>query len=371
LGVIADRLLVALLLNVARPIARRLIPDATPNLLTRGARPAGLLTMGVIWRVGVPWLGLPPEILSIVLLAVTFVVAVSAVWLAYRSVDVGSEYLAHRASLTATRYDDLLVPLLRKSAKIIVVAFGLVFIADNLNVNITSLVAGLGLGGLAFALAAQDVVKNLFGSITVLLDRPFHVGDWVAVDGVEGTVEEVGFRSTRIRTPTSSLVTLPNANLLSSSVDNLGARRFRRWKTTLSLTYDTPAEKIDAFCEGVRELVRRHPMTRKDVYYVYANEFGAASLDVLLYIFFETNDYGIELRERHRFFLDVLRLADRLGVEFAFPTQTLHVFRPGEMPDHGEQPPPPEGRERARTVAGEIAANPEEGPFETSRPASG
>lgn len=366
-GVFVDRIAVWFTVHFAKPLAKRLVPLAEEGLLERSARPLGVLAMAVFWRFAVPWLGLPPQALSILLVAITFLLAASGVWAAYRLIDVLAEYFAERASETATKYDDLLIPLIRKSLKIFLVAFGLVFIADNLDVDITSLVAGLGLGGLAFALAAQDVARNLFGSITVLLDRPFHVGDWVVIGDTEGTVEEVGFRSTRVRTFYDSLITVPNANLLNSPVDNLGARRYRRWKTTLSLTYDTPPDKMEAFCEGVREIVRQHPHTRKNYFHVYANEFGAASLNVLLYVFFETPDWSAELRERHRLFLDILRMAERIGVEFAFPTQTLHLLRPGEMPDHGDPLGIEEALEKGRGIGREIGS----GDGESYRPAPG
>ncbi|MEM8996699.1 MAG: mechanosensitive ion channel family protein, partial [Acidobacteriota bacterium] len=245
-------------------------------------------------------------------------------------VDIVAAVLEGRAARSENKFDDLLVPLFRKSAKLIVAAIGFVFIADNLNVDITSLIAGLGIGGLALALAAQDTVKNLFGSLTVILDQPFSVGDWVKIGDIEGTVSELGFRSTRIKTFYDSTITLPNASLISASVDNLGARTYRRWSTTLGLAYETPAEKVEAFCEGIRELVRKHPQTRKDSYQVYLNSFSAASIDVLLYIFFQTPDWASELAARHRMALDIMRLAQSLGVEFAYPTQTLYLKRPGD-----------------------------------------
>jgi len=183
---------------------------------------------------------------------------------------------------------------------------------------------------LAFALAAKDLLGNFFGSLTVLLDRPFHIGDWVIIGDVEGSVEQVGFRSTRIRTFYNSLITLPNALLTTTKIDNMGARRYRRMKTMLGLTYDTPPEKIDAFCEGIRSLIQLHPYMRKDYYQVYFNQYSAASLDILVYVFWETPDWNTELRERHRFLLDVLRLAKQLDVEFAYPTQTLYLKQDAE-----------------------------------------
>jgi MscS family membrane protein len=336
-GIVVDRLLSFVLQGfVARRLKRRLLALEAP-LVGKSLRPWGLLVEALIWRFGLLWLNLPPRVLTVLRLAVEFFAIFAVVWGLYRLVDILSAVLEQRAARTASRYDDLLVPLVRKSLKLFVAAFGLVFLADNLDIQISSLLAGLGLGGLAFALAAQDLLKNLFGSTMVLLDRPFQVGDWVVIGGdVEGTVEEVGFRSTRIRTFYNSLITLPNSNLISSKVDNLGARRYRRWSTQLSIAYSTPPETIEAFTEGVRELIRRHPFTRKDYFEVYLNSFAAASLDVLLYVFWETPDWDTELRERHRLMLDVLRLASRLGVEFAFPTQTLYLrqeeWQPPESP---------------------------------------
>jgi MscS family membrane protein len=253
-------------------------------------------------------------------------VAVAAAALsAYRFIDVLSDVLQVRAETTQTQYDDMLVPLVRKSLKIFVAAAGLLTIAQVLGTNVTALFASVGIGGLALALAAQDTVSNFFGSLMVIVDRPFQVGDWIKTGDIEGTVEEVGFRSTRIRTFYNSLITLPNANLIKASVDNLGDRTYRRWSTRLGIAYNTPPEKIDAFCEGIRELVRKHPHTRKDYYHIYFNEFGSDSLEIMVYVFFFTPDWATELRERHRLGVDIVRLASELDIEFAFPTQTLYL----------------------------------------------
>jgi MscS family membrane protein len=288
-------------------------------------RPLGLMAMALIWWLGLGQLGLPDAALVILSIAVKLLVSLSGVWSAYRLVDVLYALLMNKARGTANRFDDLLVPMISKSLKVFVTVIGIIFVADNLNVDVTSLLAGLGLGGLAFALAAKDLLGNFFGSVTVLLDRPFHIGDWVIVGDVEGSVETVGFRTTRIRTFYDSVITLPNSTLTNTKIDNMGARRFRRMKTILGVTYDTPPEKIDAFCEGIRTLVRVHPYMRKDYYQVYFNQYSAASLDILVYVFWQTPDWNTELRERHRFLLDILRLAKQLNVEFAYPTQTIYL----------------------------------------------
>ncbi|MEM9661241.1 MAG: mechanosensitive ion channel family protein [Planctomycetota bacterium] len=302
----------------------------------RAVRPFGLLIGATIWYWGVAALGLPILWATVLQVAARAVLTLAGILAAWRLTDLLGDVVLSQTRKTSSQVDDLLVPLARKTLKIMVVIFGVVWIANSLNLDIAPVLAGLGVGGLAFAFAAKDTIENLFGSVAVILDRPFQVGDWVLVDGTEGTVEELGLRSTRIRTFYNSQVTVPNAALVRAVVDNYGRRRYRRYKTTLNLTYDTPPDKIEAFCEGLRELVRLHPYTRKDYYHVWMNDFGSHSLDILVYVFFECPEWGTELRERHRFILDILRLANKVGVDFAFPTQTLHLMQAGDAPADNE-----------------------------------
>ena len=330
--------------------------EADRPLLKRAVRPFGLFASALLFYWTVRLLGLPPRALVFVLAAVRVFLMLSTVWAAFRVTDLLGEFLASKAAATATKFDDLLVPLVRKTAKVLIFAVGLIYIADTFRIEILPLLTGLGIGGLAFAFAAKDTIEKLFGSVAVVVDRPFEVGDWVVIGDVEGTVEELGFRSTRIRTFYNSLVSVPNSTLVRATVDNYGRRRFRRVKMHLGLTYDTPPEKIEAFCEGIRELIRIHPYTRNDYYHVWFNRFGPSSLDVLVYAFHQCADWGTELRERHRLFLDILRLAERLGVQFAFPTQTLHVLQQEADTDHTPAPPPDESAEMDASRVGIEAA---------------
>lgn len=326
LGLLVDRLATsAVAAGWSVFFARRTPERLDRKVALSTARPIGLLAMTGAWAAGLPWLGLPPGLLATLQTAITFLLAAGVVWAAYRLVNLAGAFLEAKAKESATKSDDILVPLLRKAAKVLIAVFGVVFVAESLDVPIGSLLAGVGLSGLALALAAQDAIKNLFGSILVVLDRPFEVGDWVQTSGVEGVVTELGFRSTRIRTANDSLVTLPNANFISAAVDNLGKRNYRRWKTTLALTYDTPTEKIEAFCEGIRELIRNHPKTRKESFHVHFNAFGDSSLDVLLNVYFAVPSWDEELAGKHELGILILELAESLGVEFAFPTRTVHA----------------------------------------------
>ncbi len=357
-GVVADRLAQLFSRAFMRhwlrryPQVERRIGDADTRL-----RPLGLMLMALIWWLGILFLGLPETVLLVLLVAVKLLASIGVVWTAWRLVDVVSALLTLKAEATDNRVDDVLVPLVARTLKIFIAAGGAIFVANNLNIDITGLLAGLGIGGLAFALAAKDLVQNFFGSLTVLMDRTFTVGDWIIVGDIEGSVEDMGFRSTRIRTFYNSLVTIPNSRFITAEVDNMGARRYRRYKQKFGVTYDTPPEKIEAFCEGLREIVRQHPYMRKDYFQIWFNDLGASALEILIYVFWETPDWTTELRERHRFLLDALRLAEELGVEFAFPTQTIYLHK--EEPS-GSKPSPSleEARETARRIAGESLSAP-------------
>jgi MscS family membrane protein len=159
----------------------------------------------------------------------------------------------------------------------------------------------------------------------ILFDRPFQVGDWIIVGVAEGTVEEIGFRSTRLRTFYNSVISIPNSELMNAKVDNMGRRQYRRLRTTLRLTYDTPPAKLKAFVDGIKEIILKHPQTRKDYFHVVFNDYGPSSLDVMLYMFFEVPDWTEELLAREQVLTDILTLAESIGVSFAFPTQTLHI----------------------------------------------
>jgi len=305
--------------------------------------PTGFVATAVLWWIGIRILGLPPGIQMAALLVVKFMVALGVVRTAFRFIDIVTWVLKTRAEKTPSKFDDLIVPFFDKSAKVVVVAIGCVFIADVLGISPASLLAGLGIGGLAVALAAQDTVKNLFGSLTVVLDRPFEIGDDVRIGSdITGTVEEVGFRSTRIRTWENTLITVPNGNLISANVDNLGRRTFFRYKAMLNLSYDTPPERIHAFCEGLRELVLHHPNTRKEGVIAGLHELAASSLDVLFICHFAVPTGADHVRARHHLLLDIVSLASRLGVEFAYPTSTVNLVAGsskkarGPLPAHGK-----------------------------------
>lgn len=330
-------------------LVERLGREGAANLVSTFASPGATLVMAAVLRMVYPQLRLPYGAIVALNLAVRMMVAVSLVWAAYRFVDVIAGVMSAKAAKTESKLDDQLVPLVRKALKIVTVIAGVLSILQNLNVNVASLLAGLGIGGVAVALAAKDTVANFFGSVMIFIDRPFQIGDWVSVAGVEGIVEEVGFRSTRVRTFYNSLVTIPNAKFTEASIDNYGRRQYRRTYVTLRLTYDTTPEQMQAFVEGIRAVIQANPHTRKDYYEVHMSGFGPDALEVMVYFFFRVPTWSDELRERHNVYLEILRLAKELGVEFALPTRTLHI-ETAAVPGAPRETAPPKSEERLAEI---------------------
>lgn len=355
-GIVLDFVVRSLLAPALRRLLTRYQAAVDTQTRDQAVRAVGLFVAALFWSATVGLLVLADPAGKVADAAVGFFAVLAGTLAGWRVADLGGAVMMLRAERTESKFDDILTPLVRKTLKVFIVALGIFYGAQHLNINIVPLLTGLGIGGLAFAFAAKDTIENLFGSVAVVLDRPFEVGDWVVVGDLEGTVEELGFRSTRIRTFYNSLVTMPNAALVRATVDNYGRRKYRRWKTVVGVQYDTTPEQLLAFTEGIRELVRQHPYTRKDYYQIWANDFGDSSLNVLVYVFHEVPDWSTELRERERLFIDIVRLADRLGVQFAFPTRTVHLYSEEHAPPPVRHAVPQGTHDRDALAAGAAAA---------------
>jgi len=289
------------------------------------ARPLSLFVVFLMVMVLFPLLQIPPKVSFYFNFGFRAILPLFATLVFYKLVDVIGLYLESVASKSETSLDNNVVPLLRKILRVFVVIVGGLFILQNLDVNITALLAGLSIGGLAVALAAQDTLKNMFGSFMIFIDKPFSVGHWITSGDIDGTVEEVGFRSTRVRTFRNSLTYVPNGKLADTTIDNHGLRIYRRFYMHIAITYDTPPDLIEVFVIGLRRIVESHPKTRKDFYLIEFNEMGDFALKIMFYIFFAVPTWPEELRARHEILIEIVRLAEKLKVRFAFPTQTLHM----------------------------------------------
>ncbi len=289
------------------------------------AKPLSLFVVFLFIILVFPLLQLPVEVAKYFTFAFRAILPFFATLIFYKLVDVFGLYLERLSGESGSSIDNHVIPIIRKVLRVFVVIVGGLFILQNMEVNITALLAGLSIGGLAVALAAQDTLKNFFGSLMIFLDKPFSVGHWITSGDMDGTVEEIGFRSTRIRTFRNSLIYVPNGRLADTSIDNHGLREYRRFFMHIAITYDTPPDLIEVFVKGLRKIVEDHPNTRKDFYIVEFNEMGDFSLRIMFYIFFAVPTWGEELRARHEVLIEIVRLAEKLGVRFAFPTSTLHM----------------------------------------------
>ena len=213
-----------------------------------------------------------------------------------------------------------LISALESLMRFIIFVFGILFISETFGFDITTLIAGLGIGGLALALAAKDSISNIFGAITVLIDQPFKVGDWIIASGIEGEVVDIRVRTTLVRTSIDTIVTLPNASLVSSSVENFGKRRWRRYQPLLYLDLDTNPDSIESFCKAIEERINNdEKTTNKESSFATLEAISAQSIDIKLNVYWDV-DSGIEERiARQALLLDIARFAKEREIDFFEP----------------------------------------------------
>ncbi|MGB0932055.1 MAG: mechanosensitive ion channel family protein [Chitinophagales bacterium] len=257
--------------------------------------------------------------------AIHIVFIVFCIIFAIRMVNLAEAYIDQFALKGNPVIGKQLLPLLRKLMKALAVIVGTFFILKDLEVNVTALLAGISIGGLAVALAAQDTIKNVFGSMMIFLDQPFKVGDRISFEALEGKVENVGFRSTRLRTRDNSLIYVPNARLADMTINNLGLRVYRRFESDLGVTYETPPLLILKFVKGLRKVITNHPNTHKEYYHVYLNDLDSSSITIYFNVYFKVSTWDDELHARQEIISGILELAHILGIRFAFPSQTIYV----------------------------------------------
>lgn len=316
---------------ILRPVValiRRLIVTRFPlqkEEMSKIVHLLGLIAALRLIQIFLPALQLPVKFAEFLIILAKIGQTVFVVWLIIKVVDVVNRYLEEVVSRTESKVDDQLLPIIIKTFKILIIVGGLVQIMRLFGVNVAAIIAGLSLGGLALALAAQDTVKNFIGSLMIIMDRPFQVGDYVSVDGLEGTVVEVGFRTSRVQKVDFSVISIPNGQLADARVTNLGVRPRRMISMKLGVQYNTPPEKIEEFIAGIKQIVIEHPQTANEPLYVFLNDFAASSIDVFFRCYIEVLTYPEELQVREEVLFKVLRLANSIGVSFAFPSTSLYV----------------------------------------------
>ncbi|MFA9614543.1 MAG: mechanosensitive ion channel family protein [Deltaproteobacteria bacterium] len=260
---------------------------------------------------------------------------IALAWVAIRLADLVFDWWAENLQEKGEKSAVVLVQPVRKIAKGLVVLFAALLWLDNIGFNVSTLLAGLGVGGIAVALAAQDTLKNFFGSVMILLDKPFSVGQRVTVKGHDGVVEDIGLRSTKIRLLTGHQATVPNDQMANIDIENIGRRPHIRRLTNITITYDTPPEKIEKAVNIIETTLDNHEGMETDFPpRVYFNEFNPYSLNILVLYWYHPPDYWSFLAFSQRVNLQIMREFEKEGIQFAFPTSTTYLTQDDEQPLH-------------------------------------
>jgi MscS family membrane protein len=255
---------------------------------------------------------------------VMVLLAMTITWFALRLIDtLITLYVAPMVEKSESKLDDQILPLVRKSVKAVVLILASIVVLSNLGYDILSILAGIGIGGLAIALAAQDAVKNIIGGFSIFWDKPFQIGDWVEIAGKSGAISEVGLRSTRVRTIDETTVVIPNSKVADATIENYSTRTSRRITLNIGLTYETTAEKMDEAMRIIEDTIEAVDGTRDDNILIRFVNFGAFSLDLeVVYWITNMSDWKMIV---HRVNMGLKRNLDDAGVDMAFPTETHYV----------------------------------------------
>jgi MscS family membrane protein len=248
-------------------------------------------------------------------------------WFIYLLVNLLDARLIRWASATESTIDDVLAPLIGKTLRIFIVVIGGILIIQNLTgVKIGPLIASLGIGGLAIALAAKDTIANFFGTLTILYDKPFQIGERIIIDNYDGVIEKVGFRSTRIRLLTGHLVTIPNEKVVNTGLENIAKRPHIRWLTNIGVTYDTPPAKVNKAVQILEEILKNHEGMNLDFPpRVYFNGFNDWSLNIMVIAWYHPPNYWDYQAWLQRTCLQIMQQFEAEGIDFAFPSRTLYM----------------------------------------------
>ena len=293
--------------------------------LKKLARPISLLLAINFIKKVIPSLQFSLETNAWLFLFINIAVVVFWTYVFLNLVHVLMKFYSVFTAKTESKLDDQLAPILHNFFTGLVIAVGVLRLISLFGVDTTTILAGATIGGLAVALASQDTVKNLIGTIMIFIDKPFHIEDWIETGEFSGTVEKVGFRSTSVRAADTSVYQIPNSKLSEIVINNKGLRLFRRYNTNLGVRYDTPPELIEAFVKGVREIVIAHPETLSDSYNVEFSGFGDSALLVMVNVYFKSLAWSKEQSSKHRLHMAIVKLAKALGVDFAFPSSTVMI----------------------------------------------
>ncbi len=286
--------------------------------------PVKIVSFVIFLYIGLGIFQWPPLIQKVFSKGLVIIVAVSLTYMLMKVVDLLLGYWQQRAAPHADReFNEQLLPIIRKSLKAFVIVVAVLVTASNLRIDITAAIASLSIGGLALGLAAQDTLANLFGAVAVFLDKPFRIGDRIKLENVDGEVESIGLRSTRVRNQDGHLITVPNKTMGNATITNITRRPNIKTEMNLGLTYDTPADKVQRAITVLREIYREHPMTEKTL--ITFNKFTDSALNVQVVHWWKGADNEAHLAGMQQLNLEIKRRFDAEHIDFAFPSQTVYL----------------------------------------------
>ena len=321
-----------LVVRIARPllsrIAGRTSTEWDDRLIEAMSSPLGLLLSLQALRLASPWLPLEAKALTTLGEAIAITTTLIVLWTAFRGIDLAQAVLERRPWAIDRPSSRSMLSLGGRFAKVTVLVIGGIVALAQLGVSVASLVAGLGIGGLAVALAAQKTLEHLFGTLSIGVDQPMREGDFIKVYDVIGTVEQIGLRSTRIRTIERTIITIPNGELANQRIESFASRDRLRLATTIGLVYETTATQLRAILAELEAILRRHAKLWPGELVVRFKAFGASSLDVEIIAWFQTSDWAEFQAIRQDVLLDFMAAIEQHGSAIAFPTQTVHVAPP-------------------------------------------
>lgn len=323
LGWLASRWLGRWSVRLARRLAARTAVTWDDALVRGLDGPAGLIIWAVVLFAVSPVIGLAPEVRTVAFTLFKLLMASGVGWLLLRLVDSTAEHLRSASPENVVGVGFL--PVFVRFFKVLVVAILVLVGLDVAGINVVGVLAGLGLGGVAIAFAAQKTIENMFGAASIAGDRPFQVGDFVSIGSDLGTVEDVGFRSTRLRTLARTVVTIPNGVVAAGRVESFSARDRILYNPTIGLVYETRATQIRAIRDGIKRLLETHPRVHQPDHRVRFRSFGDSSLNLEVLCWVATNDFNEYLEVAEELNFAIAELVDREGSSFAFPTRTVVV----------------------------------------------
>ena len=291
--------------------------------------PIRVVSFVIFLYIGLEIFDWPAAIKRILDRGLQVVVAATITYAVIKLIDLLMGYWRQRTAVELDRtFDEQLLPIIRKSLKFFVVVVAVLITSQNLGINITTALAGLSVGGLALGLAAQDTVANLFGAVAIFIDKPFRLGDRIQLDSIDGTVEAIGLRSTRVRNLDGHLVTIPNKTMGNATITNITRRPNIKTVMNIGITYDTPLEKVNSALQILKEVYRDHPNTFDCL--ISFNKFADSALNIQVVHWWNSTDYKEYMAGLQEMNLAVKERFDREGIGFAFPTQTLYLKQDSE-----------------------------------------